>query len=83
MDQRQLALAQSSLQQTVRFWRLLTGIRARDVGINCTTGNQGHEIGHPAGPDIGLAVGVEDAKPRPAQAFGPQFSSAELPRSGR
>src|SRR5262245_11139066 len=78
MDQGKLALAQSPLQQTMRFWCLLTGIHARDIGINGAAGNQGHEIGQPAGPHIGLAIGVEDTKPRPAQAFGPQFSSTEL-----
>lgn len=80
MDQCQLALALSPFQQTVRFWRLLTGIHTRDIGVNGAAGNQGYKIGYPTRPHIGLSVGVEDAKPRPAQAFRPQFSGAELPR---
>src|SRR5215475_7217013 len=78
MDQCQLTLAQSPFQQTVRFWCLLAGIHPRDIGINRAVGNQGDEVGYPTGPHIGLAVGVEDAEPGPAQAFGPQFRGAEL-----
>src|SRR2546429_8328977 len=80
MDQRQLALARTPFQQAMCLRRLLAGIHPGDIGINRAAGNQRHQVGYAARPYIGLPVGVEHAKPAPAQAFGPQFAGTELRR---
>src|SRR5262245_35319086 len=80
MDQCHFALALAIFQQAVRLWGLLTGKDFRDIGIDRPTGDQRHQISHAARPHVWLTIGIEDTKPGPAQALGPQLSSTELRR---